>query len=321
VKSDVDYTAAHVTYSVDTSQPVPWRFRLDNATKIMNTSAMGDVINLGSNIVAAAGTTTTFEQPNLELGGSLTIVQDLLKILSQLGITGVLTAQMTNDWSLKVAEKIPVVDQWGRPYEIPPLPPPPVPEGLDDPEIKFDDTEVKVEVDLLPSSDKATFEMGGQPMFFLHTLPGLYAVAIIKFGLEVSTQDGTVYSLLIGIGVAYDKDIKPFEFKGKLALTLAGFSGDTVFGYAVGFLLSLEASIEPIVSVQLSLEGHLARVDACMGTDHETVYTAAKLTFSIEISICLVFSISFEASTTSSTTLSGPGDPACPLPDVLPSAS
>jgi hypothetical protein len=313
VKSDVDYTAAQVAYTVDTSQPVPWRFRLDNASKIMTTTAMGDVINLASNIVAAADDTTRFQQPNLTLGGSLSIVQDLLTILAELGITGVLTALMTNDWSLKVAEAVPVVDARGDALQVPPKPA--------DAQIKFDDTEVKVEVDVLPTADQATFEMGGQPMFAINSVPGLYVVIIVKFGIQVSTKDGTVYSLLIGIGFAYDKEIEPFEFKGKLAVTFAGVSGDTVFGYAVGFLLSLEASIDPIVSLQLSLEGQLARIDACQGTDHETVFSAAKLTFSIEVTLCLVFSISFEASTTSSTPLRGPGEPACSLPDVLPNAS
>jgi hypothetical protein len=313
VHSDVDYTTAQVTYAVDTSQPVPWRFRLDGATKIMNTTSIGDMISLGSDIVGAAGATTTFERATLALGGSLGIVQDLLKILADLGITGSLIALMTNDWSLKVAGNVPVVDATGDALQIPPKPA--------EAQIKFDDTGVKVEVDVAPTSDQATFEMGGQPMFAIDTVPGLYVVAIVKFTIQVSTDDGTVYSLLIGLAVAYDKELGPFEFKGKLGLTFAAVWGDSVLGYAVGFLLSLEASIEPIVSVQLSLEGQLARIDACKGTDHETVYTAAKLTFSIEVSVCLVFSISFEASTTTSHALSGPGDPACPLPDVLPNAS
>ena len=60
---------------------------------------------------------------------------------------------------------------------------------------------------------------------------------------------------------------------------------------------------------------------ACQGTPNETTYGAAKLTFTVEASVCLLFSISFEASATAHTALRGPGEPACPLPDVLPNAS
>ena len=89
----------------------------------------------------------------------------------------------------------------GKPYQIPPLPDP-------NPDIKFDETEIKVEIQVAPSTDKAAFSMGGQPMIAVHQIPGLYVVAIIKFQIEISTDNGTVYSLLIGIGIAYELDSK-----------------------------------------------------------------------------------------------------------------
>ncbi len=314
VKSELDYTAAQITYRVDTSQPVPWRFRLDNATKIMNVSSLGDVFLMNTNVVAAAGATTRFEQPNLKLGGGLSVVQDLLTILADLGIAGALTALMTNDWTLKVAEHVPVVDATGDAFQIPPKPDPL-------PDIKFDDTEIKVEMDVAPTADKASFSMAGQPMFAIKQIPGLYAVAIIKFEIDVSTADGTVYSLLLGVGIAYEIEAEPLKFKGLIALTFFGLIGDTVLGFGIGFLLKLEAAIEPIISISISLEGQLAIVDACRGTPNETVFGAAKLTFGVEVTVCLVFSISLEVSTTASEVIRGPGEPACTLPDVLPNAS
>jgi hypothetical protein len=315
VRSDLDYSAARVTYDLDTSQAVPWHFRLDGAVKIMNTTSLGDVIQLRANVVAVAGAATRFEQPNLVLGGGLSIVQDLLTILADLGITGTMSALMTNDWALKVAEIVPIVDASGKSLQIPPLPDP-------SPDLKFDETEIKVEIQVAPSADKAAFSMGGQPLIKIHALPpNVYAVAIIKFQIEISTADGTVYSLLIGFGLAYSLDAPPFGFKGLFALTLFGLIGDTVLGFGIGFLLQLQASIEPIVQVTISLEGQLAIVDACRGTPNATEYGAAKLTFGVEVSVCLVFSISIEVSTTGSEVLSGPGGAACPLPDVLPNAS
>jgi hypothetical protein len=314
VRSDLDYSAAQVTYEVDTSRDVPWRFRLDGAVKIMNTTALGDVIQLRANAVAAAGAATRFERPNLKLGGALSIVQHLLTLLADLGIMGTMSALMTNDWALKVAVTVPVVDAQGKPLQIPPRPYP-------NPDIKFEETEIKVEVQVAPSADKAAFSMGGQPLIATHWIPNVYVVAIIKFQIEASTSDGTAYSLLIGLGLAYSLDAGPFDFKGLIAVTFFGFVSETVLGFGIGFLLQLSAGIEPFVEVTISLEGQLALVDACTGTPNSTRYGAAKLTFGVEVTVCLIFSISIEVSTTASEVLTGPGAPACPLPDILPNAS
>jgi hypothetical protein len=313
VSSDVDYTAAQITYTLDTSQAVPWQFRLDEAVKIMSSGSLGDLIKLQSNVVSAADIATQFQKPKLELGGALSVVEDLLTILADIGITGTLSTLMTNDWSLKAALKVPFVDATGEPFQIPPLVP--------NPEIKFDETEAKVELELAPSADKAAFSLAGQPLFGIQSVPDLYVASIIKLEIQISTEAGTVYSLLLGIGLAYEFDAGPFEFKGLFALTFVGFVGDTVLGFGIGFLLELEAELEPIVKVTITLEGQLALVDACRGTGNDTKYGAAKLTFGVEVSVCLVFSISFEVSTTASEVISGPGAPACPLPDVLPNAS
>jgi hypothetical protein len=313
VKGDVDYGPSTVTYEVDTTQPVPWRFRIDNIGKIMSSTSLGDVIRVDANIVASAGAATIFDHPRLKMGGSLSVVQDLLTILADIGIAGVLHADMTNEWSLKLALKVPFVDATGEALQIPPLVPLP--------DIKFDDTGVKVSEKVAPANDEAEFELAGSPMFAIKAIPGLYAVAIIKFSIKLSTKDGTTYALLLGVGVAYELSAGPFKLKGLFALTFFGFIGDDSLGVGVGFLLKLTAAIEPIISVDISLEGQLALISACRGTSNETLFGAAKLTFAIEVTICLVFSIDFEVETTASEVLRGPGEPACALPDVIPSAT
>jgi hypothetical protein len=226
----------------------------------------------------------------------------------------VLTALMTNSWALKVAAEVPVVDASGHALQIPPLPDP-------SPDFKLDDTEIKVEWDVAPTSDAIAFSIAGQPMFAIHVIPNVYVTAIIKFQIQISIANGTDYSLLIGVGLAYSLDADPFSFKGLFAITFAGVTGDSVLGFAIGFLLQLQAQIEPIISVTLSLEGQLALVDACKGTPSETKYGAARLILTIEVSVCLLFSISFELQTTGSKVLEGPDGSACPLPNVLPNAS
>jgi hypothetical protein len=309
VRGDVDYTAAEVTYAVDTAQAAGWQFRVDNLTKIMNTTALGDVVSLTANIVGSELAGTQFEEPQVLLGGVLSIVQVLLTLLADLGITGVMTTQMTNDWAFKVAVTVPVVDQQGHPLQIPPYPAP-------EPTFKLDDTDVRVEWDVAPHADGVSFTIEGQPTWDPWQ-------ALFKFQVQLSTKDGTDYGLLLGFGYGWDFDEGPFHFEGLVAVTIAGVVGDSVLGFAIGFLAQLKASIKPIISLTVSLEGQLALVWACQGTPSETTYGAAKLTFTVEASVCLLFSITFEASATAHTVLSppGPGEPACPFPDVLPNAS
>jgi hypothetical protein len=313
VKSDLDYTGATVTYELDTSQPVPWTFRLDKVAKIMSTSSLGDVVQMRANVVARYGKATTFEHPQMAMGGALSVVQDLLTILADLGISGILSVDMTNDWSLKLAMKVPFVDPAGKSLQIPPLVP--------NPEIVFDDTGIEVSIKVAPDMDEAEFSFGGHPMFAIQSIPDVYVVAIIKFSIKLSTVDGTTYGLLLGVGLAFSIDGEILSFKGLIALTFFGFISDSSMGFGIGFLLQLSAAIEPIIEIQISLEGQLALVRACIGTGNESLFSVAKLTFAVEVTVCLVFSIDIEVETTAHETLQGPGDPTCAVPDVLPSAS
>jgi hypothetical protein len=308
VRSDLDYTASVVTYEVDTAQPVPWRFALTKAKKIMNNPAMGDMITLGVDVASQAGRETTFDDPKLVLGGALGIVQDLLTILEDLGIPAIFRTAMTNEWSLKASLRVPFVDAMGEDLQVPPGDPNPI--------IKFADTGVTVELAILPNNDSASFEIGGSPMFAIKSIPGLYVVAIIHFKIQLSTADGTSYEVLIGVGLAYELKAGPFDLSGLLAITFFAVWGDTALGYGVGFLVKVSASIEPIVSVELSLEGRLARIIVHPGLPDETVFCAAKLTFAIEVSIFLVLSISIEYETKQVTTVRG-SLPESALPDII----
>ena len=309
VRGDVDYTGATVTYEVDTALPVPWRFALEGASKVMNSTVLGDIIRLGANVRASADRPTVFTEPRLKLGGSLSVVQDLLTILEDLGITGVMSVAMTNEWSIGVGLKVPFKDPAGEDLQVPPAPLP----G----DIIFAETGVSVELKVWPAADEAEFALGGQPMFAIKSIPGLYAVAIIEFGIKISTESGTTYSFTLGVGIAYVVEAGPFELKGLFAITFFGFIGDTALGFGVGFLIQVSVELV-IVEVALRLEGKLAMVVACRSTPTETLYGAAKLVFAIEVSIAFIFSISFEFETTTESVMRGPGGAACPLPDIIP---
>jgi hypothetical protein len=299
VRSDIDYSGATVTYTFDTAAPVPWRFALENALKIMAHTSMGDLMSMVANIDAEAGRATRFADPGLRLGGPFDIVQDLLTIMQDLGIPAKPDVRMTNGWSLKVGLKVPFVDAMGDDFEVIP--------GEPLPTIIFADTGVKVELAVAPDADEAELEVAGSPMFGIKSVPGLYVVAIIKFKLKLSTKSGTTYGVLIGVGVAYKfPKLGPIEFKAMFALTFFAVFGDTVLGYGVGFLLKASAEIPPIVSVDISLEGKLARLIVQKDLPDETVFQIAKLAFAVEISVFLIFSISVEYETKKIEVIRGP---------------
>ncbi|MBE7184150.1 MAG: hypothetical protein INR68_07055 [Methylobacterium mesophilicum] len=297
VRSDLDYAGATLTYAVDTAQPVAWRFGLQGARKIMAHTAMGDLMTMEAAIDAKAGRATAFADPKLKLGGPFDIVQDLLTIMQDLGVPARPDVRMTNEWSLKIGLTVPFVDAAGEDFEV--IPGEPVPT------IKFADTGAKLEIAVAPDADSAKFEIGGSPMFAIKSIPGLYVVAIVKFSIQLSTESGTTYGVLIGVGVAYELEAGPFELKGLFALTFFAVFGDTVLGYGIGFLVKVGVELA-VVEIEVSLEGKLARLVAQTGTPNETVFQIAKLVFAIEVSVFMVFSISLEVETKKVEVIRGP---------------
>ncbi|MCD9033141.1 hypothetical protein LDO32_15545 [Luteimonas sp. Y-2-2-4F] len=308
VRSDLDYAGATVTYAFDTAEPVPWRFGLDNAVKIMAHTAMGDLFSMSADIDARAGQATGFAQPRIAIGGPFDIVQDLLTVFAALGVPARPEVRMTNKWALSVGLTVPFVDAAGDDIKIVP--------GEPIPTIKFADTGLKIELAVAPEADEALLELGGSPMFAIKSVPGLYVVAIVKFKLQLSTESGTTYGFLLGVGIAYSLEAGPFELKGLFAITFFAVFGDTVLGYGVGFIVKLSAELPPIVAIEISLEGKLARLVAHKDLPDETVFQIAKLVFAIEVSVFLVFSISLEVETKQVEVLRGPLL-ASEAPDVL----
>jgi hypothetical protein len=306
VRSDLDYSNSKVTYVVDTDQPVPWRFELTKVAKIMGNTALGDVITFISTVNAQAGRETTFDEPSLKLGGSLTVVQDLLTILTSLGIEGAFKTAMTNEWSLKGSLRYPFVNAQGKDFQIPPM---------GEPRVKLADTGIALEFTIRPNEDIASFDFGGMPMFALEL--GWFIVIIIHFKIVLSSEKGTEYELLLGLGVAYEEEVNSwFSLQGIFAITWFAIFGDAVYGYGVGFVLKLGASVAPFFSVQISVEGRIARVVIHPGYDDETVYHIAKIVMAFEITFFLCVSIKLEGESRDVRHICGPL-PESELPAII----
>jgi hypothetical protein len=221
---------------------------------------------------------------------------------------------MTNAWSLNATLKVPITKQNGDDFTIPPVKPPPPAPPVNFALI-FSDFGIEAENIIAPEADSCTLQIGGSPMFGT-SIYGLYVVVIVKFKLKVGTDVGTVYSLLIGIGLAYKVEVGKWELKGLLAITFMAVFGDTVCGYAIGFLVKVSLDLSPVFCVEVSLEGKAARLTVHPGLPDETVFSVSKLVFAVEVSLVLVLSISFEVETKQVTVLRGPLTKDA-LPDAL----
>lgn len=309
IKGDVDYSQAKITYEVDTAAAPAWRFAMDQVDKIMNSSDLGDVITFRATLQGDSTQPTRIDSPQLRIGDGMEVVRDILTLLANLGVTGTTEVDMTNKWSIKIRMIVPVKDPAGKDLQIPPVVPLP--------DIKFADTGITVSQRVAPKNDQADFEFSGSPMFSIKAVPGLYAVAILKFSIRLSTVDGTSYKLLIGFGIAYElKATDWLKLKGLFAITVFGVVGDTVLGFGAGFLIKVSADLV-IITVTVRLEGKLALVWGCRGLVNESQWSLAKLVFGVDITIAFIFSISFEYEGKTKSLMQGPGEPACALPDII----
>lgn len=287
VESVIDYSDSDVTYELNTADATPWRFELTNATRISAHTSMGDVVTMVAQIRSDGELDSRFEDPQVQVGGPVQIVQDLLTILEDLGVSAEPEVRFENKPKFSFGLRIPFVDQQGKDFQVPPRPDP-------EPFIIFADTGFSVETTIKKDESKSKIVLGGSPMFAVKSVPGLYVVAILKFSLILSEKDGTTFIVTIGFGLAMSEKFGPLKIKALLAITFFGVVGETVMGWGGGFLMKAEAAIKPIASVSLRVENVGARLTAQAGTDQETVFFISKATVAINISVFLVLSFSTE---------------------------
>ncbi|MDJ0626788.1 MAG: hypothetical protein QNJ44_00900 [Rhodobacter sp.] len=309
VSTVLDYGGSDVTYEVNTADPTPWRFELTNATQISAHSSMGDMVTTVAQIRSDGEPDSRFEDPQVMVGGAVQIVQDMLTILESLGIGGEPEVRMENKPKFIFGLRIPFVDGQGKDLQVPPKPDP-------NPFIIFADSGFTVQVITKDGKTKSKVTLGGSPMFAIKSVPGLYAVAVIKFSLIISEKDGTTFVVTIGFGVAYTTKLGPLKLKGLVAFTFIGIVGETVMGWGGGILVKAEAAIKPIVSVGIRFEAMGARLVAQGGTANETVFFVSKVSIAIDISLFLVLNFSVQWETKMVEITRGPL-PKEDAPDVL----
>lgn len=185
---------------------------------------MGDVVTMVAQIRSDGELDSRFEDPQVQVGGPVQIVQDLLTILEDLGVSAEPEVRFENKPKFSFGLRIPFVDQQGKDFQVPPRPDP-------EPFIIFADTGFSVETTIKKDESKSKIVLGGSPMFAVKSVPGLYVVAILKFSLILSEKDGTTFIVTIGFGLAMSEKFGPLKIKALLAITFFGVVGETVMGW------------------------------------------------------------------------------------------
>ncbi|MEL7042321.1 MAG: hypothetical protein AAGL90_12405 [Pseudomonadota bacterium] len=303
-----DYSNSEVTYELDTRDLVPWRFSITQVQQISANSAMGDLVTSTLDIISDGEPDSRFENTRVALGGPLEIVQDFLTLLEDLGLPNNLDARMENGFKLYVGGRFPLLNfdpatglVSGDALQIPMVSPTPI--------IIFSDTYLEVfavyDGELKNKKTKVIFS--GAPMFAIQSVPGLYVVAIIKLGISLFKDDGTIVELTFGFGFAWVwKVSKALKIKGMFAVAFHLVFGDNLYGWGAGFILKANLSYFPIVSVTLRIEGLGVRLTHRKDLPDETVYTINKLQVSLDITVGFLFSFSVDLETRSVGVTRGP---------------
>jgi hypothetical protein len=314
-----DYSNSVVTYELDTRNSVPWNFAVTEVKQISGHTDMGDLFTTTVDMLSAGENNARLENTGVAVGGPLEIVQDVLTLLEKLGLPNGLETRMENGLKVFIGARIPLLQLdfatgkvKGEALKIPPVSPPP-------PIMIFSDTyiEISCQIDSQGRGTKNKFVFSGAPMIAIQSVPGLYAVAIIKLGISVTKSDGKIIvELTFGFGFAWTWKVGKIKIKAMVALAFHLVFGENLFGWGAGFIIKGSLKFFPLVSATLRIEGLGVNLTHRRGQPDETVYVINKFRVALDITVGLLFSFSLDFSERNVGVMRGPL-PIEDCPDVL----
>jgi hypothetical protein len=298
VRAYADYSAATVTFAIDTSAAETWSFHLANVSIVSTSGLMGEVMRVITNVDGSSNSPTLLNNTKAQMSGALGPVQDVMTFLQGLGFPSPWNVSMTNDLKFKAGIKIPMDDELNK--LLPPNGP------------QFIDTDITVTETIQNPLSEAEFEFGAGVMIPTPFDP-LQAVGLVKLNIKLSTDSGTTFTLTLGVGLGVSFELIKDVAKVQAYYVSTEFIifGDTVFGLGVGAILKGTIDLV-IISVDVSVEFKMAILKVTC--PDVTIWGAAQVTFAIEITIAFVIDIDFEVQSEFDAKMSGGS---CPLPDVL----
>jgi hypothetical protein len=309
---DENGTPSKVRVVIDTAAPVPWSFSATNVLFTSHSDSFGEMMTVVTDINAAAGSQTGFNNVRTIFGGPLGPVLDAFSFLSNFGSgSPPYDVGMTNDFKLNAGLKIPAVKGFTDAMKAAV----PVLEDLD---IKVLET-----VWASPLSSEATFEIEvtiAIPVsVFVLVIMAKFQVKLIAGG-SPGAFNGVAVLFQLGLGCGLKGKIGPFEAIGYVMVTAIFVFGDVS---GIGWSALAKFSIDlKIIEIEVSVEGGTAHLNSSCGSGaglQKTGFNVQQATVAVEVTIAWVIDIEFEYQSTSHsvTEVSNTALPPCDFPDVL----
>ena len=277
---DESATPATVHLEIDSTQAVPWVFRLEGVEIGVSTSGLGEIMRLLGSIHSSAVQPTVLTSATTHFGGALSAVQELLDFLGSKPVPADIPFAQRNQWSCEVALKIPFL---GAPGEQ---------DTLDVWFFTIRDADITVGwvIDLSHSGTSAKLELGAVATVAT-PFPPLVAAGQLNLEIELSDA-GTDLVLAIGLGVGAVFKLGPFEAYAIYFVNFYLVVADTNVGFGIGMELKGKVDLK-VVEIEVDIEARGAQVDtSCAAGTSEWILT--QVSCSLEITIAWVINIDFE---------------------------
>jgi hypothetical protein len=309
-------TATTVSYTLDSSASPAWTFSMGPVSTVFDWAAFPQILRMVFSVSADAANAPAFTNPKIVFGSAFAPLNDLMEILTDLGLAAPFSPSFTNPWKyqLQAALTIPftqldpetgiqddTVYLGPRPVETPPCLVP-----------FLDNTDVKVGFHYgasfgQPAEWSAFFQLEMQLWWPLLADKCLLVVLLGQIQIEIE-QQGTNVLVQIGGGLGLSFKVLGAEAKAWLAVAIDLVFGDTMTNLGISLILGFSVDLFKIVQVQVQAEARGFLVTTHEVNTPKTKCLLAQFTAQIEVSIFLV--LDFEATLEYDTNihLCGPGD-------------
>ena len=277
---DENGTPSTVHVEIDSTQPVPWVFRLDGVELGVSTTGLGEIMRLLGSIQSSAAQPTVLTGATTHFGGCLTDVQELISFLGDNPVPADIPFAQRNLPTLDVGLKIPFL---GAPGEDDTL-------SLGILTVRDADFTVGWKVDLKNGDTVATVDF--EAVATINT-PWPPLVAAGQFRLEIETGDaGNDLLLTVGLGVGVVGTLAGFKAYAMFFATFYLEVADTNVGLGIGAELKGKVDLD-VVEIDVDIEARGIRIDTSCAAG-QTKWIISQVSVGLEVTIAWVIDIDFE---------------------------
>lgn len=285
-----------VTWKIDSAATPDWSFLMGPVSVLGDLGSFAGLMRVVGALSAASGSAPQLDTPRLLFGGALSAVQDIINILTAIGIPIALSFALTSS-----TRKI----QSGAILAIPPVKPKPG-GGIEEGHIDIGAGKLKGELKvgfgnsagpgdtLFASMEnwRLYFELSGDLQVAI--IPDLlFAGGAFKFQIEGHANDPTEVTIMAGVIISVGGDLitDVLKAEGSVRYSYAlQFKGPQI-GFGIDLEIKISASVlEGLVEVEVSAEA----MALATRVSSDTVQIAAQVSLGFEVTLGWVFNESFE---------------------------